>query len=271
MLENKEYDKLFRKIKNKILGKRKAEGKKQKFFYYTEKNIAFINKRKVIYTCILGEYDKVYEPLVKVENTKYIMFSNNDKIREQLNIWEYRDIPERIIKICHNDYILINRYIKMHPKELFPKDDYAAYIDGSVELMLDITELFNQINDKTGLAMHRHRIRKDVYEEAKACIKNGKGNKKQIKKQIRNYKKEKFPKKFGMVEAGIILSDLKNEETAKILDLWWNEFLERKSNRDQLALPYILWKNNYKIEDIGVLGENILNNQRWKVYEHLKK
>lgn len=36
------------------------------------------------------------------------------------------------------------------------------------------------------------------------------------------------------------------------MEEWWNE-MEKYSKRDQLSLPYIIWKNGYSFEDVGII------------------
>ncbi len=231
-----------------------------------------INKKKtgkiVVYTCILNDYDTLYSPLIETENTTYVVFSDNKKITSNVDLWEYLPVPDEIKNKCQNNHTLINRYIKMHPQELFPEFDLALYIDGSVRIMSDIANLFYKINDKTGLAMHLHPRRNSIYEEADACIKSSIGNTKNIKKLINNYKQEGFPNNNGLFEATVIAIDLKNKNAQKIMDNWWKHFLENQTGRDQLSLTYILWKLNYKFEDVGVLGINLAINPKFRRSTH---
>ena len=37
----------------------------------------------------------------------------------------------------------------------------------------------------------------------------------------------------------------------KIMEEWW-WFIENYSKRDQLAFPYVMWKNNRKIDDYSI-------------------
>ncbi len=223
---------------------------------------------KIVYTCILDDYDTLYSPLVETENTTYIVFSDNKNITQNVDLWQYRCIPNKVKKICNNNHTLINRYIKMHPHELFPEYDLALYIDGSVRVMSDIAGLFYKINDKTGLAMHMHPKREDVYEEAKACLKSNLGNKKAIKKLIGKYNEEHFPHNYGLFEATVIAIDLNNKSSKQILDYWWQYFIESNTYRDQLIFTYVLWKLNYKYEDMGILGINLAINAKFRRSAH---
>ena len=40
---------------------------------------------KIVYTCILDDYDTLYSPLVETENTTYIVFSDNKNITQNVD------------------------------------------------------------------------------------------------------------------------------------------------------------------------------------------
>lgn len=221
------------------------------------------NKKIVIYTCITGNYDKVEEPIYQ-EDIEYILFTNNTKITSKK--WKVVNIPKEILAL--EDNIKINRYIKMHPKELFPQYDYAIYLDGNIKIISSITDFINNINTKTGLAIHRHCGYDCIYEEVKNCIANGKGNSLNLKKQINRYKKQGFPRNYGLLECNVLVSDLNNNVAIDIFNNWWNEYIYTESKRDQIALPYTLWKNDIEINDIGNLGYNVNKNYKIKINSH---
>lgn len=224
------------------------------------------SKKIAIYTCITGNYDKIEEPLIIESACDYFLFTNNDNLKS--NLWNIKDIPEDIKKLENN--VKINRYIKMHPKELFPDYDYSIYIDGNVEIISTISQLIKNINNKTGLAIHRHCERKCIYDEIKACRAYNKGKYSNLKKQAKRYKKEGFPQNYGMLECNMLISDLQNDILTKIFNKWWEEYLKSESMRDQIALPYVLWKNNLNIDDVGNLGNNINKNYLLKINTHQK-
>lgn len=218
-------------------------------------NVTFepvLDKKIVVYSCIVGNYDSVKDPIYFNDNVEYILFSDKDI---KSNFWKVRKIPSKVLKLKNKT--LINRYIKLHPFEFFKDYDYSIYIDGNIKTLTDISGFVNCINNKTGIAMFKHHSRDCIYTEEKACLLQNKGNKDKIIEQINKYKLENFPKKYGLLEGTIIVSDLKSKEAYKLLNDWWNEFYESGSLRDQLSLPYILWKNNYRVKDIGFLGNNI--------------
>lgn len=287
-LENLKY----KSTKEYLIHKKREDGKKilkekgfLKFLYFNYKKnklikmyetikengkiYDIINKsdkeyKVAIYTAITGNYDKVLEPLFIPQNCRYILFTDNQNIKSDK--WEIRPIPEKVKKIKNN--ILINRYIKMHPKEFLEEFDYSIYIDGNVKTVSDLTTMIGEINDKTGLAIHRHYLRNCIYEESKVCALLRKGNVKNLKEQVKKYKQEGLPNNYGLLECGIIISDLKNPKSEEILNKWWEEFIQSKSNRDQIALPYVIWKNGNSIEDVGNLGDNLYLNSKFRVEGH---
>lgn len=231
----------------------------------------FIENKKdikiVVYTCITGNYDNIQEPYLEDANIDYIAFC--EKKENYKSTWKFESIPLNIKKINNN--ILINRYIKFHPHELFAeKYDYAIYIDGNIKSMSDLKELIYGINSKTGLALHRHRARNCIYNEIEVCKIIKKGNYREMKAQTDRYKEEGFPKEFGLYECNVIVSDLKNKESEKILNSWWEEFEKSKSYRDQIVLPYVVWKNGFDFNDIGSLGNNVYKNPKFRIISHRK-
>lgn len=223
------------------------------------------NKKIVIYTCITGGYDKLLEPYYLDKKCDYIVVTDSNI---NSKIYKMREIPEKVKNLQNN--ILINRYIKFHPHELFKEEyDYAIYIDGNIQPLSNLSAFVNEINEDFGISIHKHSIRDCIYDEALMLKVRKKGNYKYIKKQMKRYRKEGFPKKFGMVEAAIIVTDLKSDDSNKILKEWWQEFLESKSMRDQLALPYVLWKNKIEIDKIATLGNNLFKNPKIKRIQHI--
>lgn len=233
-------------------------------YTYSKNNIIKDKPKIVVYSCITGNYDKILEPTLLFDDVKFSMYTDNCNIKAEN--WTIRNIDE----FKQSDNILANRYAKFHPFELF-KDtdyDYSIYIDGNVKVVGDIRSLIYSVSEKTGLSLHRHIQRDDVYKEAKACILLKKGEKHFIKKQMKKYQALKFPKKYGLLECTIIVTDLSNLNAKKIYKEWWKEFIDSKSMRDQLSLPYTLWKFGYTLDDVGSLGDNEYRNPIFRIYSH---
>lgn len=258
--------KIFEKIKRKIVLRNIKENKQEENWTEKEKevllNTELGNKKIVIYSCITGNYDNGKEPYYKSNNIDYIMYTSND-----VSGWTRKEIPDKIKKL--NNPILINRYLKFHPHELFEeKYDYSIYIDGNIEIISDLSVLTSLVNNKYGFAFHRHYSRNCAYDEAKFCIAYKKGNSKKIKEQMKKYETEKFPKNYGLLEGNVIVNDLKNERARNIMEQIWNELNIAQTFRDQLTIPYVLWKNNIETKEISTLGKNVYKNPKIRIERH---
>ncbi|HEN2084326.1 TPA: glycosyltransferase domain-containing protein, partial [Enterococcus faecium] len=219
-------------------------------------------KRIAVYSCITGNYDSIKEPDFSHPLVDYYLYTDNVITSEH---WNIREIPKYISELKNN--ILINRYIKFHPNELFTDYDFTLYVDGNVTITSDITGLLNS-SSKLGLSMHKHSERKSLYSEADALIAVGKGNKESIIEQISKYREEGFPDNFGLAEATVILVDLNNSIAENLLDLWWREYLNSESGRDQLAFPYVLWKSGHAMKEVTTLGNNVYKSAKLRIISH---
>lgn len=218
----------------------------------------------VAYTCITDGYDKPKEPLYVDPNIDYVLFS--DKQYGTDSVWDCRPIRDIEVEKSSN---YANRFFKLHPFEFFGEYDFSIYIDGNVQLISDTSALFAVArNSKTGIAMHRHSTMNCLYDNALWCEYNHRGNIEAIKKQVKKYQDEGFPKNYGLLEATIIIVDLHNETAKKIMSDWWQEFISTEGGRDQISLPYILWRNGYSIDDIGCLGNDEYHNPKFRIFGH---
>ena len=239
-------------------------------FRYTKPSLENINKvkdkKKVVFTCVLDNYDDIKDPVFITNKTDYILYTDNVDKYKHLKVWKVKKIPSNI----KGDNTLINRYIKMHPHILLNKYEYALYIDGNVNIISDITEVFAKTINKVGIAIHKHYKRKNIYQEGKYLISINKGNIDSIDKCLKDYKREGYKSNY-LLEATILGIDLNNKNAIKVLDKWYSELVKRNTLRDQLHLPYILWKNKYTINDIGILGNSLYINPLFKKDTHIKK
>lgn len=252
------------KMASMVIKKRLMQKPPTKYMQHI--NVEYTKGKIAVYTCITGGYDDLSIPLVKLPGVDYFLLTDNSSKYEGFrDVFNIIQIPEEVMRLGK---VFANRYVKFHPFEFFNEYDYSIYMDGNIRVVADIRKFVTESRVNTGISMHRHRERNCIYQEGEACILLGRGDKKKIKSQIERYKKEGFPENFGMNEATVIVADLKNYKSKDLLDIWWNEFIESGSMRDQLAWPYILWKNGYTINDVGNLGDDIYKNYKIEIVRH---
>lgn len=251
----------------------------------------------VVYTCVTGGYDGLKTPMMPGE---YVVFGTEGEG------WKTRAVPEAVRTAVaervegrmkdgaaervkgqmrngaaervreesmrnNKTNVLVNRYIKLHPFEMFGGEyDYAIYVDGNIQPVSDLRRMLPEVLNENGLALHRHRERDSVFDEVEACRIYKRGEYAAMKKQMGRYKGEGLTeveaKEVGLFECNVIAVDLHNEKMKQIMDAWWEEFLTSGSFRDQIALPYVLWKMS--VGKIGDLGRNVYRNPMIRVHAH---
>lgn len=221
------------------------------------------NKKILVYTCITGSYDEVPAIYLKESCCDYVLVTNNKNLKS--DEWKifYVDDPE----LSKYNNMQINRYFKMNPS-YFKDYDYSIYVDGNIEIISTLSDLIKKVDNRYGIAFHKHKDNECIYDESKLCIYLKKGNKEKILELMDKYKAEGFPVKYGLPEANVIVTDLSNSIALKIFEDWWNKLNESGCGRDQLILPYVLWKNNINVSSITTLGENVYQNYKIRIRNH---
>jgi len=244
----------------------------EKFVY---NNIEYIDKTSwnikqmpkiAIYTCIVGDYDTIKEPIFVSEDCDYYIVTDKDV---PLNsTWHKIDISSINETLKIDDPSLKNRWVKMHPHILFPDYDFTIYVDGSILITSDLIPLVLNMNEEMFLGLHVHPFRKTIYREAEALVTLGKINDVNLlKKQILKYRQEGFTSQMPLFEATVIVSRVKCELCKSFYEVWWDETMQYV-HRDQISLPYVLWKNKISRDRIEILGDNILLNSRFILEKH---
>ena len=224
------------------------------------------NKKFVVYTCIFGKYDYPREPLIVPNNCEYYIIT--DQSIPKKSKWKRIDVRNIIPEYDKLSNAERNRFCKMLPFFIFDAD-YSIYIDGNIKVITDLTEFINLLNSSCGMALHKHKSRICVYDEIEACKILKKSSKSALELYKNKLKNESFPRNYGMLECNVIVRDHSNMEMQEIMKEWWNDFLNNEVKRDQLSLPYILWKRGISISEVCSLGNNVEYNHAIRVCGHI--
>ena len=209
--------------------------KKVKGYFAQKKD----TKKIVVYTAIIGDYDTLKLPEVFDEDVSYVCFSDNYHVG--YNIWDIR-----FASYWHDDPTMRARFYKLHPHLFFSDYEYAIWIDANILIRksMKVQELIDKhLSNKTIISMCTHPRRSCVYEELDACVRYNKDDFKVMKQQLDSYREDGLSRNIGLQETGVIVCQPKLPETEVFFNSWWSE-LYKHSKRDQLALPYVLYKNN---------------------------
>lgn len=216
-----------------------------------------------VYTCITGGYDFAPHPPLRNKGVHYILFTDNTDMKAQG--WEIKKIPD---SVSQTDNVYINRYLKMHPHELFDTE-FSIYIDGNIWFLANVNSFCEIARAaKAGVAMFAHGNRDCVYEEGAACKVLKRGNLTGIRKQLTSCRENRIPEHCGLLEACVVVSDLRSQIATSILNNWWKEFNYFQCGRDQLALVPATYKCGLTMYDFGLLGENARTDTRLHFFKH---
>lgn len=230
------------------------------------------DKEKIaVYTCIIGDYDDIWQPRVIEEQCDYYFLSIEKP--KNLGVFQWIDVSA-YFKGSNLDNTRINRFCKMHPHLFFKDYKYSIYIDGQDEIIESIARLIRKIGN-VGIGLYGHKYSGDVdaYAEAAWLVLSGRtsgDDRSIIVRQVKRYIQEGFPRNFGSAGGGAIVREHGRSQCIKIMETWWHE-VKNESRRDELSLFYSVWKNGYTAKDIGKLGNSLRCTPEVIIHDHKDK
>lgn len=205
-----------------------------------------MKNKKVIYTCITGNYDQIINHNFVSPDYDYVCFTDDIPKNKKDYIWEFRSLQFDKLDHARN-----NRWHKLHPHLILPEYQESLYLDGNINIInKNFFQKIKSLNYPLEfLRLGKHFSSKNLFDEFSACLKVPKDNIQLINLQLKKIKIEKFTDNYlnnRFFENNIILRRHNDQTCIKIMEEWW-WWLENYSYRDQLSLTYVLWKNNIEI------------------------
>jgi len=195
--------------------------------------------KKVVFTAIFGNYDNLKTPEYVNPDWDYICFTDNNNIES--DVFQVKYVNPRFDNTTKNA-----RMIKLLSHLFLINYDYSLWVDGSVKLRgKNINDLITHNLASDYISLHNHIKRDCVYEEADACMIAKKDGMEILAKQIAAYKHDGLPESAGIFETAEIARNHRAPEVSMLNSLWWQQ-LDAFSIRDQIALPYVFWKHDFK-------------------------
>ena len=212
-----------------------------------------------VYTCIVGQYDPLMEPRFVEPGIDYYVFTDIDCPAS--SIWKKVDIRhfEEYGSLTPSQ---LNRKIKMLPFQYLPDYDYSVYVDGNIEITDAITPMIKEMG-VCAFGVHYHRTRDCIYDELVRVEYLRKADIKMAKQQVADYKKQGFPRHYGLYENTILIRKHADKDMRQLMEAWWQEY-SKYPTRDQLSLPFLIWKLGYDRKKIHIMGMNLYHNPRFK-------
>lgn len=217
--------------------------------------------RIAVYTAIFGNKDLLGTPLNYRENPaiEYFCFTDNMSLTSEV----YH------VHLLHSEGeepTRMARKIKILGHPLLENFDYHIWHDGNISI--DHSSIFQLIafGEKHMLATFKHPIRNCFYEEARMCGRRHKDELLKVVKQVNHYYINGLKSQSGLFETGILVKN-NNLRKNKFYEFWW-ENVSRFTNRDQMALPFVLSKFG---EVLNVIPGDGRKNEFSYYYKHKNK
>lgn len=234
-------------------------------------------KKLVVYFYLTNNINNKPWPEIKCVNPDvdyYIFTDDHNHVPE--DIWNVVYIDAENDIYSKED---MNKKFKWNPFELFEgKYEYSLYCDSKISIVGDPMKCLDEYKDKMKIGFTGHKYGfiknskyvdniKDVYRHADYILDVKVGHLDNIHKLKEVYKKEGLPMNSGVVETAVILTDLRNVLAKKIQKEIFDEYIKRNTKRDQLVVPYILWKNDIDINDVQLFGNFEDNKKNGKYFQ----
>ncbi|WP_456375030.1 glycosyltransferase domain-containing protein [Thiolapillus sp.] len=196
----------------------------------------------LVYTCVFGGYDLIFPPAVVEAEIDYIIITDDP----QLQVRGWRSKTVSTTEFANPQ--LANRYYKMLGHREFPGYDCSLYVDGNIRLLGKTSKLLRAFcSSGAVLGLFQHPHRKNIREESLACVTQGKiVRENNLHRELEYYAKDGFSDQGELVEAGVLLKNHLDPKLDEAMSLWW-ELYSRFATRDQISLPYVLWKTGAQV------------------------
>lgn len=211
-----------------------------------------------IYTALTNSYDKIHEPLQKTSDADFYFFY--DSINPPNNsTWNFIKINFK-----HRDPRRLAKIFKLFPHVLFPNYKYSIWVDASIEIKKDLSQLVEGQSKNQLIKFFKHPKRDCIYEEFKYVESLGYEDDKILAKQKKKYLNDRYPPKNGLVAGGIIIRKHNDRECVQLMEYWWSQ-IEQFSGRDQLSFCYSSWLKGIQYSTLDL---NQHKNEFFQIYPH---
>lgn len=131
-----------------------------------------------------------------------------------------------------------SRRPKLLPHLYLQDFEWSLYIDNTVRLTIDPTEILSSHSNRAKYWCFRHPFRDCAYDEAEEIIRLGYDDERRVREQMDYYKELGYPKKAGLCANTMLLREHNDPELIQLGEIWFEHVL-RFSKRDQLSFNFV--------------------------------
>lgn len=202
--------------------------------------------KKVVYTCITGQYDHLISHAYICNQWDYICFTDNQELLDKGHS-QWKVYP---LQFAALDHARNSRWHKVFPDQILSEYDVSLYVDANIDIIApDLFEYMNKelLNKpEETLAVHTHLWRNCIYQEAQECIRLQLDNPNMINLQVLKLRELNYPENNGLQENNIIYRRHHDSQVKQVMEEWW-WWISNYSRWDQLSFNYVIWHQNFKI------------------------
>jgi hypothetical protein len=182
-------------------------------------------QRRVVYTCLFGFSEGFADHDYDDETVDYICFTDDRTLRSSR--WNFVVVENKLL-----DPHRLAKKFKHLPHVYLGDYERSLYIDNTVKLKLNPSDIFEQFPDR--LVLLRHPSRDCVYDEGDAVIQMSFDDPGRVNEQMKFYRSLGYPAHNGLNACSFILRS-HNDPALKAVNLEWHGQVLKYSMRDQLS------------------------------------
>jgi hypothetical protein len=206
------------------------------------------NARSVVYTALFGNYDCHDDPKEDCENIDYICFT--DCVRDGSKWTQIK------VDIGDLSCVVANRFFKMHPHLFFTGYEFTIYVDANMLIKKCPCSLLLKIPLSTPFAAFAHPVRNTLLFEGLACVVYGKSSLLDTTREISKYFKLGYVERNNLTVNNILFVRQYDSSIVDLMEFWWILF-GTFTKRDQISLPFCLWKLDVKFKRFSNTDDDI--------------
>jgi hypothetical protein len=128
--------------------------------------------------------------------------------------------------------------------------DVVLWIDGRIEVTgVPLRPWLRKAFEGADIAGFPHPWRDCAYEEARECVDLGRADAALMQAQVDEYRAAGLPEHVGLWNT-MVLARRRTDAMIELGRAWWDE-ITRHTPRDQVSLPYLLWKRGINCAKLG--------------------
>ncbi len=193
-----------------------------------------------ILTSLCGSREHLSNPVVIHNNVDYYAFVDENNIQPNV-VWKqqvaFDFTTDERFKFRRNAKIY-----KVLPFLFAPGYDFYFWVDVSHDVVEDPFKICETYMRDNMFGFFRHTSRNCIYKEANELLRLNYDHCDNITRQVEFYKSQKYPENNGLFELSTFIT--KNCKEVNETCLTWWEQICRYASRDQISLPFSLWKHN---------------------------